>query len=236
MKPGDSVSKVIGHTALSLLAMTGCPAAAGEFGVVVQAASDWVYHGNSETLGEPVVGINAEWQSSAHFFVGVEAHRARVPGDQHREGSVMLYVGTGRPFGDGWYGTISALQREYPGSAKEWDFAELDIELSHRSGWLFELDYSPDYYEHDTAAVHASVGFTGRIDDRRYWSARGGTVELSDDDVIDHQYFRVGAGISRGSLNIDLSYGWNNGDQDSRFGKESVTSPGLVLQIAYRVQ
>lgn len=211
--------------------------AAGSLGFVTQISSDWLYHGTTETLGEPVLGINAEWQSNGATFAGIEAHQARMPAEPQRQRSVMAYLGTGFALSESWFTTLSVQHREFPGSVKEWDFTEVSIDLAHRSGFGLRMDYAPDYYEHDIRAFAAEVRLSRPITPRSYWYAEVGALELSNEQSFDdHQYAQLGVGTSVSSLNLDLAYVWNSQGRDNTFGRERYSPAKLVLQVAYRLR
>lgn len=210
----------------------------GEFGLVVQTASDWIYDGTTETRGEPSIGINGEWRLQPAIFLGFEAHEARVAAKTKRQGerSTAIYAGIDRSLGRDWYTDLSFQHRRFPGAAIEWNFTEVALQFAYRDNWSFKFDYSPDYYQQDTAAFGTELAYTHNISSRSYWSLQTGTQRLSESRFVNYQYARFGVGISVASLNIDLSYGWNSEDGSIRFGNQRILSPKLVLQLNYRLK
>ncbi|MBL4851714.1 MAG: hypothetical protein JKY90_05465 [Gammaproteobacteria bacterium] len=207
-----------------------------ELGLVVQAASDWVYDGTTETRGEPSIGINGEWRLQSSVFLGFEAHEARVVVEQQRQRSVALYAGVDHLLSKDWYSALSLQHRAFPGSVAEWDFTEIVLQFAYRDNWSFSFDYSPDYYERDTEAFGTELSYTNNISSRSYWSIQAGTQQLSESQLVDYHYARLGLGISTAALNFDLSYGWNSEDGTLLFGSEPILSPELVLQLNYRLK
>lgn len=208
----------------------------GEFGLVVQAASDWVYDGTTETREEPSIGINGEWRIKPTVFLGFEAHEARTVAEQQRERSVAAYIGIDRIIGKDWYTALSLQHREFPGSELEWDFTELIFQVAYQENWSLKVDYSPDYYERDTAAYGAELDYVRNFNSRSYWSVQVGVQEQIESEFIDYEYARLAVGISTSSFNIDLSYGWNSEDGNILFGHEFIRSPELLLQLSYRIK
>lgn len=206
------------------------------FGIVTQVSSDWIYHGTTETRGEPTVGINLEWHPNRHWFVGLEAHEARTSAERQRERSIMGYLGFGWQAAPDWYATISLQQREFPGSTKEWDLTEVEVELSHQGGFSLAVDYSPDYYEHNTTAVATELKYRHRFGQQRTLYGTVGALEFGRRGLPDYRYAQVGGTVSWGSTSLDLSYGWNSADGDTRFGREAIRSPELLLQLAFRLR
>ncbi len=208
----------------------------GEFGLVVQAVSNWVYDGTTETRDEPSIGINGEWRIKPTVFLGFEAHEASTVAEQQRERSIAAYIGIDRTLGKGWYTALSLQHREFPGSEIEWDFTELIFQVAYQKNWSLKLDYSPDYYERDTAAYGAELDYVRNFNSQSYWSVQVGVQEQVDSQFIDYEFVRFGIGLSTGSFNIDLSYGWNSEDGNVLFGNELILSPELLLQLSYRIK
>ncbi len=207
-----------------------------EFGLIVQATSDWVYDGTTETRGEPSIGINGEWRLQPAVFLGFEAHESSVAAEQQRERSVAIYTGVDRTLDKNWYTALSLQHREFPGSVTEWDFTEIALQLAYRDNWLIKFDYSPDYYARDTEAFGTELSYTDNISSRSYWSLQAGVQHTSESQFVDYHYARFGVGISTSALNIDLSYGWNSEDGTLLFGNDRLLSPKLVLQLNYRLR
>ena len=209
-----------------------------EFGLVVQAVSDWIYDGTTETRSEPSVGINGELRLQPNVFFGFEAHDGSVESGQRRERerSVAVYIGFDKTLGRDWYTALSLQHREFPGSNVEWDFTEATLQFAYRDNWSFTLDYSPDYYERDTSAFGSELSYTRNINSRSYWSLQAGTQQLSESQFTDYHYARLGVGLSAASFNVDLSYGWNSEDGTLLFGAQPILSPKLVLQLIYRLK
>lgn len=212
--------------------------APGEFGLVVQAASDWIYDGTTETRGEPSIGINGEWRPQSVIFLGFEAHQAKVAARTKQQGerSVAIYAGADHTFGKTWYTDLSLQHRAFPGAAIVWNFTEVALQLAYRDNWSLKLDYSPDYYKRNTTAFGTELAYTDNISSHSYWSLQVGMQELSEPQFIDYHYARFGVGISAALLNLDLSYGWNSEDESIRFGNQLIASPKFVLQLNYRLK
>ncbi len=205
--------------------------------MVAQFSSDWVYRGTTETAGEPSLGLNIEWQATPTVFFGLETHQAREVGDRQRQRSVMAYIGSGFELSENWFATATIAHREYPGSTIEWDFTELGIDVSHSSGLGFALDYSPNYYEHDTPSIAAELRYSKRLVKRAYWYAELGAVELTAKNTFDdHQYAALGLGGSVRTFNLDIAYRWNSLGSDGRFGQAEFSPSQFVFQLSYRIR
>ena len=209
------------------------------FSMIAQISSDWLYHGTTETDGEPVIGVNAEWQFSEEWFGGVEAHEGKVKNVQQRQRSIMAYLGRGFSLSDDWFLTASLQHREFPGSAKEWDFTEFEVDLLHRSGLGFSVDYSPDYYEHSVQAAATEFRYSEALRGNSYWYAHVGALLLWDNPWFgddDYQYAQIGAGSSVGAINLDIAYHWNSRGEDEDLAGARFSNPQFMVQVVYKLR
>ena len=239
-KPSGPAASALG---LLSLAFSTSPASYADesravLSVVAQAGSDWLYHGVSETAGEPAVGVNAEWQPTPLLFLGVEAHEGHLPSGvaRQRQRSVMAYVGTGTALNDSWYASASWLHREFPESQKSWDFSELQATLSHRNGLSVTASFSPDYYDHGTKAYHVELGYRRSFHDRAYGFTRLGALELTAERFTSYRHATLGGGLSLGRLNVELGYAWTSASSSDDFGRAPIDSPGFLINVAYRLR
>ncbi len=207
-----------------------------EIGVIINAASDWIYDGTTETQGEPSIGINAEWRLLQSLFLGFDAREADVRRNRQRQRSVGAYIGLDQTFGNDWYTSFSIQHREFPGSLAEWDFTEFIFQLAYQDNWLLSLDYSPDYYERDTEGYGGTLSYSHNFNRNTYWSAQVGSQQLSEQRFTDYHYANIGIGYSASRLNVDLSYGWNSENGTILFGQQPLLSPQLLLQVSYRLK
>ncbi|MEO1576786.1 MAG: hypothetical protein AAFU65_17700, partial [Pseudomonadota bacterium] len=210
----------------SLLAM---PSRAQELtydvGVVARLASDTVYHGTTETFGEPSIGLDLQWQPTGGVVLGLEAHAATVGAVRQRHSSVSAYLGYGRAFADRWFIDGAIARREFPSSPKPWQYTEVKAQLSHERGFSLSLDYAPDYYAHNTEAFALELNQRAFFRPGWFYHASVGAVELSNERFTDYHYASVGGGFARGRYSLDLSYGWNSEDGVDQFGPEPLRSP-----------
>ncbi len=225
------------HALLVLMAVTAPSALADNNQVVVTAiaASDWLYHGTTESDGAPVLGLNAEWHASRGFFVGVQGHEARKRGYRQRERAAMAYAGYTLPERGGWAATMSLARREFLASVKDWDFTEWSVDLAHRDGFGLRADFSSDYYAHNTRSLALEARYLRDLGNRWYGKVSAGRVELSNPVWLDHHYFQLTLGRAVGAANIELVGHWNNQGSDRDFGREDYSDPSIAVQIGLRL-
>ena len=209
---------------------------ANELEIVALASSDYIYHGTTETNGNPAVGFAIDWQVTQRGFFGVEAHQAEVDGQPQRHRSVMVYAGAGFELGTDWFATAVVTHREFPKAVKEWDFTEFRLQLDHQSGWGATFDYSPDYYEHKTEAYTAEVRYQRELNESLYLHGSIGAVELSARRFTDYRYGTIGLGYRLGNAVLDLSYLVNSEGDSADFGRAAYSDSGVIAQLSWRIR
>ena len=234
---GPSSSKFVAAALVpGLLTLSGALAAEPTVAVTARYVSDWYYHGTTETLGGAALGVNVHWASDA-WFAGLEGHQAEEDAPLQRQRSVMAYLGRSFALTDLWHGSLAVAHREFPGSVKEWDYTELQLAARHRNGFEARLDYSPDYYEHDSASLAGTVRWVRELGPRGYGYAEAGLVHLTNESQWQgHEFASVGAGMNWRSLSGDLSYRWNSEGQGNDFGQEAYSPSQFVLELAWRLR
>ena len=216
-------------------ALLSLPATASDMELTALATSDWMYHGTSETEGEPAFGLAADWQLTPVVFAGIEAHQGIVKGEPQRQRSVMAYLGAGKAISDRLFLSGTASHREFPGGQKEWDFTEFTIALNHRSGWNFKIDYAPDYYEHNTTALASEVRYSRQFTQRLQGYVELGAIEFSNNRFTDYRYGQIGFGATIASAALDLAYRRNSEGPDADFGRAPYSRGKIVAQLSYRI-
>ena len=232
-----SLTRGASRLLLSTPLLVASVAAAADVEVVAQASSDWMYHGLSETRGQPTFGLAADWQISARAFAGVELHQAVVKGRPQRQRSVMVYAGLGYPIGERFYASVNVQHREFPKAVKEWDFTEFEARLNHDSGWNLAVAFSPDYYEHNTRSVAAELGYRRQLTENFYAYAGVGLMEFSEDArFTDYRFGQVGGGYQLHRWVLDVAYRRNSEGPDTEFGRETYSSPKVVASLTWRLR
>ncbi|MEL6869152.1 MAG: hypothetical protein AAFO81_05075 [Pseudomonadota bacterium] len=221
--------------ALTAILINPASASAGDIGVVLQSASDTIYHGTPETRGDPSFAASVTWQPHKRFFAGTSGRLSPVSSERQRHSSIDVFVGTAWSIGDDWLSTLSVQRREFPGAPKAWQYTEYKVELTRFDGWRASLDFALDYYAHNTRAAIVELEKTTFWSDHWYWQVQAGAAELSATRLDDYHYARISSGYTAGRVTAELSYGWNSEDGTIIFGPGQLRSQDTVLSIAYRL-
>lgn len=199
--------------------------------VVVQANTDWVYHGISENQSEPSLGVMLDRAWPSGLSVGVEAHRAMTGSPRERQRGASYFVAFDRAIADGQLISANASYRTFPGDKLDWEFWQTSISWQGTSGLRVQIDYSPEYYGRDTHSTALEISYSNNLSNRLYYKVGGGALKLSDGP--DHQYGHVGIGYTIGSLSAELLYHevWESNDS---FFADRFQAPEFVFSLSFQ--
>lgn len=231
-----SKTKTLAFSLLASLSLaTEVIAESSQLTVTGIAASDWLYHGTTESDGNPVVGANLEWNHAQGFFAGLQAHQAKEKGPRQRERALMGYVGYTLIRPEGWSPSVAVTRREFLDAVKDWQYTELTLQFQHANGVSIRADYAADYYAHKTRSLALEVDYGFMLSELWYGQVKVGRLELSNSRWLDHHYAQVSVGRLVQSLNVELTAHWNSRGDGQAFGQERYSEPGLALQVGWRI-
>ncbi|MEM6302102.1 MAG: hypothetical protein AAF749_10210, partial [Pseudomonadota bacterium] len=176
------------------------PVSANEFVASARFDSDWMYHGLSETLGRPALGLALDWQSDTRWFAGLETHRMFDDSNAPRPWATMLYLGAGESIGERGFLTGSLQRRNFPTSNVPWNFTEFELEYDHQltaqDRLRISVDYASDYYSLETSAFTMEVNYSRNFGRRFFVHAQLGALHIADQSQLpSYEYGRLGGGV-----------------------------------------
>ncbi|MEM1145678.1 MAG: hypothetical protein AAGI88_24150 [Pseudomonadota bacterium] len=220
--------------------MLATPAYADEFKLFARYDSDWIYHGVSETLGEPAVGLGLDWQSRSRLFAGMATYRMLDDSNAPRPWSTLIYAGVGAAVGERGFLSGSIQRRNFPTSNIPWNYTEFEVEydlrIGPRSRLRLRADYSPNYYSLDASAVTAEAEFHHQLNDRIFIRTRVGALEASDSSPLpDYHYGSLGMGLRLKPFVFDVSAHITS-EADARIvGLETFSQPRWVARVVWQI-
>jgi uncharacterized protein (TIGR02001 family) len=121
---------------------------AGDFSASLVAASDYVEHGLTRSLGRPMLRAKAGWYSDRGASLGIAATTLNLnpgPGPTHE---VAAYAGQSWRIRESW--RLGAALAHYdfgrePNPAFSYDYTEFKLSAEWRNLVKIEAGYSPDY-------------------------------------------------------------------------------------------
>ena len=196
--------------------------------VFARLASDQVYHGISESSGNPSIGVNIEVQLSPLWVAGINASEGQVDNVRQRHRNISPYIGAEFAINEDWFGGAYLQVRRFLDSAREWDFEELNITASHVNGLSGRISYSPDYYATGASSFAIESQYQHTLSEPFYLAATAGYFDLQSE--IDYFYANVKFGARYKQYSAAVSYQWvSESVFPSPVGR--VESPGIVFEV-----
>lgn len=227
---------------LGLGMVLGAPAMADQGGVDVSGgvtlASDYLFRGVSQTLGDPAVqvSLDAELESGLYGFLWA-SNVDFVPDDEPDDGAryeINAALGFATDLSEHW--SIDALLARYvfPGTvdAVDYDYNELLLTLGFAERVSATVGYSDEVFGEDAAGWF--YGLSGDLDLPADFSlsARAGYYDL--DAAYGASYAYSVIAVSRPVGEVDLTLAWydTHGDAEELFYRQAIGSR-VVLSLDF---
>jgi uncharacterized protein (TIGR02001 family) len=193
--------------------------AEGSVGGHVDATTDYVFRGISQTRGKPAVQADLHYQTSAGWFGGVWASTVDLNRGPGATVEWNAYAGRAWPIGGPWNARITAVQYVYPNDTAylRYDYFELLGTVAYEDRLAFTVSWSPNtsryssygIARHESTATYEIVGqlplqeplsLTGsagyydlsQLFGTGYFYGNAGVVATFDRVRIDFGYFVTG--------------------------------------------
>ena len=203
------------------------PCVAGEFSASLVAASDYVEHGLTRSLGRPSLRAAAGWYGERGFSLGVAAATLNLnsgPGPAHE---LAMYVRQSwRPHKDWHFGAALAYYdfgRE-PSRFFSYDYSELKLEAEWRELAKIEAGWSPDYSLFSARGVgreRRAVSYQGSLrypaTPRVSLAVGLGHYDLRDLFGTGYWFWSGGLELRRGPTSVAISYVGTDGTAQNLF-------------------
>ncbi len=141
---------------LAGLAALGVARADGAAGGFVAVASDYLYHGLSQSQGNSAALIDGHYRSDANLFAGVTLATVKLNPGPSAPLEVGVYGGASRDLSDDWVARATLARYFYPGNPADLSYAytELSASLEWRELLSGTLYVSPDTSRYATQGVN----------------------------------------------------------------------------------
>lgn len=218
-------------------AATFVSAPAAEFSGYVNLTTDYVFRGVSYSDGNPAAQLGADVLFDPGVFAGAYASTIDISNgpDRQRDLEIIYYLGYGKPVGDDWTISATAIFYTYPGATGsiDYDYEEISLALNYRDWLWLDYAYSPDLYQsgYDSHNVEAYAEWTLSW---KLTAATGvGWYDTSSLTGAAYTYWQAGLSRPAGPVELDLRY-----HDTSRWvpivSTESRAEPRIVLSVRFQ--
>lgn len=219
--------------ALAPIAVGLPPTALAEFSGVVTLTSEYVYHGQALSGGNPALQLGLDYEHDSGIFAGVWAGTVDLPNPTGRRDVELDYYAGYHYEPDGPLSLSASLMRyTYPGQSGfiDYDYTQAVITAALHQRYSIEFGYSPEVYGFE------SIGRYWEL--RSDWPLRSGWVigtGLGLNDIRDlgasrYLYWDVGASARFSRLIVDLR--WYDNESPGGFFQRLSADSRFVVSLS----
>lgn len=200
-------------------------------------ASDYVFRGISQTMGDPAVQAGLDFVHPSGFFAGIWASNVDfMPADEPDDDADLetdYFIGYWHEFNEHWSAEASLVRYAYPGTAPGVQYDYNEILLGVKFHWLSAMiAYSNDAFAQKKDGVAYELSGEYPFKNGINLAASYGYYDLSD--VYENSYFFYEVGLSRALGPVTLGVTYHNTDKNAQklFGDQIAGSRTVMTLSA----
>lgn len=206
--------------ALIMLALMAWPwqTAVGELSGRVTLASEYVFRGQTQSDGNPVVQAGIDYAHRSGFFLGAWASTLDLVSPTGRRDAELDYY-LGWHFSGDWplSAALSLTRYTYPGqtTAFDYDYTEALVTASWEGRYSLEIGYAQDVYGFPVNARHIELRVDWPL--RNAWVISGGLGVNDLENLGSSQYVYGDIGISARFARLTVDLRWYDNERPAGF-------------------
>jgi uncharacterized protein (TIGR02001 family) len=223
---------VRGVLAAALLCGAGTlgTSSAGEWDASLILTSDYVFRGQSQSRGDPVMQGDLHWRSAAEWFAGAWGSMVDLHAGPGPTSELNLYAGRGWRVGNHWHAKLVAVGYLYPKQSPQltWDYEEVLGSLAFRDLLIASVAWSPNtsrFSRMGMAENREAVSYelTSHVPWRTAWTFSGGIGYYDLDQLFGtgYTYWSCGLNYSAAPWQLMLARIGTSGEAAALFGRET---------------
>lgn len=135
------------------------PAArAGGISGTVALTSDYVWRGSTQSSGDPAVQAGLKYAADSGFYASAWGSSVEFAAETQASTELDFAIGWSRALDDDWALDLNVLRYQYPATAVDLDWTELNGTLTYRNDYWVSLGYSGEALGYDASGTYALVG------------------------------------------------------------------------------
>ena len=146
------------------LACAGKAAAADVSGSTT-LTTDYVWRGSTQTQGDPAVQAGVKVSGDSGFYASAWGSNVRFAPETGANTELDFSVGWGKALSDDWTLDVNLLRYQYPSTALDLDWTELNGTLTYRDNYWVAIGHSNQALGYDASGTYALAGAKFPIND-----------------------------------------------------------------------
>ncbi len=166
---------------------------AADFSGNAALTTDYVWRGSTQTQGDPAVQAGFKLSGDSGLYASIWGSNVRFAPEIGADTEPDFTVGWGKALSDDWTADVNVLRYQYPSTAVDLNWTELNGTLTYRGNYWASVGWSNRALGYDAAGVYTLVGAKFPVNDALRIEASLARYSL-DDAVV------AGSGYSHGQL------------------------------------
>ena len=142
--------------------------------------TDYVWRGSTQTQGDPAVQAGVKVAGRTGFYAAAWGSNVKFALETGANTELDFTVGWGKALDDDWAVDVNVLRYQYPSTALDLDWTELNGTLTYRDNYWVAIGHSNQALGYDASGTYAQVGARFPINDTVRIEASVGHYVLRD--------------------------------------------------------
>lgn len=178
--PARRALRPLGALAIAGALSAGATARAADLAGNATLTTDYVWRGSTQTQGDPAVQAGFRLAAAFGFYGSAWASNVRFAPETAASTEFDFAVGWAGKLSEDWALDVNVLRYQYPSTAVDLDWTEVDGTLTYAGNYWLSLGYSPEALGSSERGLYAQVGARFPIRERFRIEALAGHYFLHD--------------------------------------------------------
>lgn len=163
--PFNPRASLLAFLALAGLAAAAPPARAADLTGNASLTSDYVWRGSTQTSGDPAAQAGFRLAGENGLYASVWGSNVKFATGSDASSEFDFTVGWGKALNDDWALDVNVLRYQYPSTASDLDWTELNGTLTWKGNYWASLGHSNEALGYDASGTHAQIGARFPVND-----------------------------------------------------------------------
>ena len=166
----------------------GAQARAADLSGNATLTTDYVWRGTTQTQGDPAVQAGFKLSGESGFYASAWGSNVKFAPEAHASSELDFTIGWGKRLNDDWAMDINVLRYQYPSTAVDLNWTELNGALTYRDNYWASVGHSNEALGYDTSGTYVQAGAKFPVNDAFRIEASVAHYFLSDEVVAKEGY------------------------------------------------
>lgn len=166
----------------------GAQARAADVSGNATLTTDYVWRGSTQTQGDPAVQAGFKLSGNSGFYASAWGSTVKFAPETHASSELDFTLGWGKRLNDDWAMDVNVLRYQYPSTALDLNWTELNGTLTYRDNYWASVGHSNEALGYDAAGTYVQAGAKFPVNDAFRIEASVAHYFLDDEVVAAEGY------------------------------------------------